>query len=391
MNVAFLHPDLGLGGAERLVVDAATALQSAGHRVVMLTSRHDPARAFPATVDGTLTVRVHGRWIPFHVAQRLRAPSAIARMAHLARIATRTPDAYDVIVCDLVAHVLPLLRRRTRARLVYYCHFPDRLLAPAGGAGYRAYRALLDRLEARGLAVADRVLVNSAYTASRLRDAFPELAGLAPTVVFPGVDPSAGPLPDPDPVLLAVGRFDPSKNLGLAVDAFAALRERLPAAAWSPLRLVVAGAYDGRLREHRETLAALRARVAGHALGERVVFDRSPADDVLRERLCRSLCVIYTPEREHYGYVPVEAMAAGRPVVAVNTGGPTETIVDGTTGWLRPPTASAFAEAIARVVSDPPAARRMGEAGRAHVAEHFSRRAFGERLERILAEVVRPA
>lgn len=42
LRVCFVHPDLGIGGAERLVVDAAVALQSKGHNVSMVTSHHDP-------------------------------------------------------------------------------------------------------------------------------------------------------------------------------------------------------------------------------------------------------------------------------------------------------------------------------------------------------------
>ena len=52
MRVGFCHPDLGLGGAERLVVDAAVALVERGHEVVIYTAHHDPKRAFTETVDG---------------------------------------------------------------------------------------------------------------------------------------------------------------------------------------------------------------------------------------------------------------------------------------------------------------------------------------------------
>jgi alpha-1,3/alpha-1,6-mannosyltransferase len=82
-------------------------------------------------------------------------------------------------------------------------------------------------------------------------------------------------------------------------------------------------------------------------------------------------------------------MAAARPVVAVNRGGPTETIVNGETGWLAAPTPAAFAEALARVLGDRAAARRMGEAGWQHVRANFSRAAFGERMESALAALRR--
>lgn len=54
LTVAFLHPDLGIGGAERLVVDAAIALQERGHKVYFVTAHHDPKHCFPETSDGRL-------------------------------------------------------------------------------------------------------------------------------------------------------------------------------------------------------------------------------------------------------------------------------------------------------------------------------------------------
>lgn len=64
LRIAFVHPDLGIGGAERLVVDAAIGLQNAGHEVVMFTSHHDPTHCFEETRNGTLDVRVRGDFLP---------------------------------------------------------------------------------------------------------------------------------------------------------------------------------------------------------------------------------------------------------------------------------------------------------------------------------------
>lgn len=49
LRVAFLHPDLGIGGAERLVVDAAMAMKARGHDVHFFTPHHDPKHCFPET------------------------------------------------------------------------------------------------------------------------------------------------------------------------------------------------------------------------------------------------------------------------------------------------------------------------------------------------------
>ena len=49
MQVVFIHPDLGIGGAERLVVDAAVALKNKGHRVSFITGHHDRKHCFEGT------------------------------------------------------------------------------------------------------------------------------------------------------------------------------------------------------------------------------------------------------------------------------------------------------------------------------------------------------
>lgn len=52
-NIVFIHPDLGIGGAERLVIDAAVGLQERGHRVTIYTSYCDRAHCFDEARDGT--------------------------------------------------------------------------------------------------------------------------------------------------------------------------------------------------------------------------------------------------------------------------------------------------------------------------------------------------
>ena len=70
MKVAFIHPDLGIGGAERLVIDAALEFMDAGHEVVMYTGYHDVTRCFEETLtergERAGWVRVHGSWVPRH-------------------------------------------------------------------------------------------------------------------------------------------------------------------------------------------------------------------------------------------------------------------------------------------------------------------------------------
>ena len=199
------------------------------------------------------------------------------------------------------------------------------------------------------------------------------------------------PVPPGEVLVLSVNRFDPGKNLALAVDALAALRTRMAPAAFAAVRLVMAGHVDTRLAESTALAVELEARAAHQGLAGHVVLVRSPTDAERRALLARAACVVYTPLAEHFGLVPLEAMAAGRPVVAVNRGGPTETIVHGQTGWLVDPRPESFADALTRILTDPEAAHRMGQAGWSHVRTHFSRPAFGARLESSLRALVAAA
>jgi alpha-1,3/alpha-1,6-mannosyltransferase len=406
LHIGFLRPDLGLGGSERLVLDAMRHLQAAGHRVTMFTAHHDRARCFEETRNGTLDIRVYGDFLPSHVGQRLRVPCTMARMAYLSGAVALYGTRFDVIFCDLVAHTLPFLKCCSRAKILFYCHFPDQLLVPKWHWLYRLYRAPINRLEALGTGMADRVLVNSHFTAAIFRQAFPHLHEVPLEVLYPGVDcayyepcvagrdvmlvqDSAGRAQEV--LLLSINRYERKKDLGLVIEALALLRERLPHDVFASLRLVIAGSYDHRRREHRDTFRDLQVRVQQRHLAEHIVFLRSCTESERLALLAHCRCVVYTPANEHFGFVPVEAMAAGRPVVAVASGGPLETVQHERTGLLCHPTPQAFAEALARLIMNPVAAERMGQAGRLHVARNFSLAAFGTRLEAIIQELVGPS
>ena len=302
-------------------------------------------------------------------------------------------DRFDVIFCDLVPHAIAALRLLTSAKIIFYCHFPDQLVAPQRGGWYRWYRAPIDRLEEVTTGMAHRILVNSEYTAAAFRRTFPRLRRSALEVLYPGVDMdsynqaanSTGPGSEKISIL-SIGRYERGKNVQLAIEAIAALRAHLPPQVFDRIQLVVAGGFDERLAENRETLADLQAHVRHRDLEQQVVFLKSVPQKELLGLVSRCVCVVHAAAHEHFGYVPLEAMAASRPVVVADCGGPAEIVVDGVTGFVRPPTPQAFADALARLIVDPAAARNMGRAGREHVLARFSRHAFGLRLERLLEQ-----
>jgi len=94
-------------------------------------------------------------------------------------------------------------------------------------------------------------------------------------------------------------------------------------------------------------------------------------------------------QNEHFGIVPLEAMAAYKLVIACNSGGPVESIKNGVTGFLSSPTPQEFSSAMANLINDPQEAEKMGNEARRHVVESFSTKTFGKRLNRYLVDIYR--
>ncbi|CAG8495180.1 10603_t:CDS:2 [Scutellospora calospora] len=120
LKVAFVHPDLGIGGAERLVVDAAVGLKVKGHNVVIYTSHHDRDHCFEETKDGSLEIRVRGNnIIPRTFFGSFYIICAILRQLQLtASLILRDKDQFDVIFVDQLSASIPFLRL-TGAKVIY--------------------------------------------------------------------------------------------------------------------------------------------------------------------------------------------------------------------------------------------------------------------------------
>ncbi|OSX56256.1 glycosyltransferase family 4 protein [Postia placenta MAD-698-R-SB12] len=315
LRIAFIHPDLGIGGAERLVVDAALGLQQLGHEVDIYTSHHDPEHCFDETRDA-------------HFPSISSTPKVVYPGINLAAYETKEVDGQD----------------------------PDVLQV----------------------------------TSTQDRDR---------------------------PTLLSLNRFEGKKNAALAVNAFARLRKNLATGSPGNMRLVIAGGYDPRLEDNMMTLVGLIDGAKAHTLTFNILtpstshvtippFDLTPTDpDVLfllnfttaqRSALLSAsstLALLYTPTNEHFGIGPVEAMVCGLPVLACNSGGPTESVVDAPpderTGWLRPPDAEKWADALREIMALSDGEREaLGERARRRAQEHFGMEAMAQGLEGALQEGV---
>ncbi len=163
-----------------------------------------------------------------------------------------------------------------------------------------------------------------------------------------------------------LGAFTQEKGQDVAAEALRLLRERMPR-----LRMILAG--DGAARAELEASSGLT--LPGH------IEDAS--------QLLAALDVFVMPSRsEGWGLAALEAMAAGLPVIASNTGGLAEIVDAGETGWLVPPgDARALAEAIENAAADRERLREMGLLARER-ARRFSVEETARRTEEFYLRIL---
>ena len=326
----------------------------------------------------------------------------------------------DVFVVDQLSACVPLLRWifPEQQRILFYCHFPDQLLArrdEKGAFGYlkSIYRYPFDWFEGWSMSGSDRIVVNSNFTKEVVARLFPSLEKNELGVIHPCVDTSSTKLSyqaleekrlwPTKRLLLSINRFERKKDIALAIRAYA----ELPKSLRKSSRLVLAGGYDPRNHEnityHNELVALADEHNLSNATANTLPTALAIPDHIevlfflsvpgaFKESLLRNAkLLIYTPKNEHFGIVPVEAMQHGVPVLASNTGGPLETVLEGQTGWLRdvdkPERWTGVMEKVLGGLDDA-SLQKMREAGPKRVREHFSKSTMAEHLERTIVEML---
>lgn len=260
--------------------------------------------------------------------------------------------------------------------------------------------------------------MNSKYTRQIVQEAFPNLSE-EPLVLYPPVDADKFTPSDASEfekgtkiILLSINRFERKKNIGLAIKALSHLRSTLESSVYDRIQLILAGGYDIRVAENRHYLTELETMAEqndfeyktcsigasmddddllheGNEKEMKILFMPSISDATKLQLLSSAYAVLYTASNEHFGIVPLEAMASGVPVIAMNSGGPRETVVDSRTGFLCDEDPEAVARAVKNLVEGKFYRREdLAREARVHVVENFNFERFGNLLEHILEKEV---
>ncbi len=350
------------GGAETHLHEIYGRIAQRGHDVTLLCSGWEGCT--PVTqLDGMTVHRVGGRWdFALHVVTKYRQ-------------LRRDGGAFDMVVEDI--NKLPLFTP-------LWVREPVDVVVPHL-FGWTAYREA-------GMAVATTVVAAeraiplvyrrcdfTAISESTRSDLLARGVPVERTrVTYCGIDSDRfTPAPaerSETPLIVYVGRLRKYKGVELIIEALARMENR-------EVAVEIAGTGDDRPR--------LEALAASLDLDRRVRFLGFVSEAEKSALLRRAWIVSLTSPKEGWGITNLEAAACGTPVVASDSPGLRESVLDGRTGFLVPHgDVSALAAAFDRIIADPALVTRLGTAGRSF-AESFTWESAADHTEAHLLQRVR--
>lgn len=349
-----------IGGVQVLAGKLLPALEQRGYQHVVVSTKAGCETYEVADFNG---IPVH--YFPFW--------KSMVDANRLAALRKRIADLKKDFAPDLI-HINGVSRDDFFHHLTSHVHPVPLLITLHNG-----WLPQSDEIVTRTLRSATWVVACSEATLAEGRQLVPDIASRS-SVIYNGLDiPPVEPKPvsfDP-PRLLCVGRLIEDKGFDLALDALALLLDRFP-----QIRLTVAG--DGPAR------AALEQQAAALGLGDAVEFRGWVASEDVLELVGRASAVV-VPSRwqEPFALVALEAALMGRPVAATRVGGLPEVIVHEQTGLLvEPENASALADAIAYLITNPDAAVRMGQVGRRRAVADFGFERYADAYDDLYRKLV---
>ena len=371
-NILFLHHSAAMYGSDKALLALVTGLDR---------NKFTPIVMLPC--DGPLRDAFTAAGIRSHIIPMVRANRAAWNVKGCLRLAQLTRQSMRAISETLAQDEIHLVHSNTLAvlsgaiwaglkRIPHVWHVHEIIERPM--VVRKLYGWLL-RLSAK------KIVCNSQATLNFLLQEQPSLEGKAAVVVngvncFPSVATGRGKtfrtrrrLADSDILVVLVGRINRWKGQGLLVEAAAVLAKR---GMNNVHYLMVGSPPDG--QDH--FLDSLLSRIDGSAARTRIsVLPFTSAIWSIWD--AADIAVIPSTEPEPFGLVAIEAMSAGKPVVAANHGGLAEIVVHGKTGLLvEPNSPEQLAEAIQLLAGDKEQRVEMGKRGAKRAREHFSTKAY---------------
>ena len=400
MRIAVFH-DLPAGGGKRALYEHCRELARLGHELDLFIP--ETANEFFLPLDPFIQSKQVFRLIG---ARRQQGqPSGRTRFTRLfvshcqKQIAQQiNKGQYDVVFVQLSAYpAVPFVLRYLKVPSLFYLHEPTRIFYEAPIQELKQFNRYGDdrfqfrewflespfnrqfwiplihrkRAEYKNVHYAPGIIANSYFS----RDCILRAYGVSAVKHYCGVDTELfRPLDLPkESVVLSVGKAQPYKGFRFLVTSIGRI-----AASIRPRLVIIA-------HEERSGEQSLLRKLASDLRVDLTLL--AVNDEELVQWYNRAMVVAFVPYVEPFGFIPLEAMACGVPVVGICEGGVRETVVDGETGYLIDRDPDACADAISRLLKDPDLRHRMGAAGRRIVETRWTWRQSGELLAKRLRQL----
>lgn len=372
------------GGGERIVLEEMAGLKKLGYKVDCFAPVYDPQLSYPDIIKKfkikTFLPQLP-RFFPFRLAISMVASCILAPF-----FALRFID-YDIILGanQPGAYLAWVVARILRKPYFVYLNQPNRILYPRDHEDWqnvkdyyylnrvinKLFKSWVSLLDKKSITGGRNVFINGSFVAKEICKIYGikswiDCPGGAHTIPNLPLDRFKGELKVKGksfnkPYILYTSRHEPWKKFDWAIEIVEMVIEKYPQA-----KLVIPGANTAITPKLKKLTTDLKI--------EDKVFFTGPISQKTLSYLYRNAAVyIFTSPKEDLGIVVQEAQAAGVPVVAWNSGGPTVTVIDGKTGYLvRPYRLSVMAEKVLFLLNNPEIRNSMGREAKKHIERNFS-------------------
>jgi glycosyltransferase involved in cell wall biosynthesis len=353
----FLHTK---GGLERVVLEIAKK-----YNPIIYTYRYVPQNTFEEFKEFDIRIVKPKLTLPASLmGERIKWGIQSGECFNNLKI----KEDYDV----LNAHGTPSeWARNKNERMCWYCHSPNReafdlyewRMKNRNLIGKMMFKTSIEfykHFEFKTVPKIESVLTNSINSQIRIRKYLKREA----KIIHPGVDVNTFENESYKNYFFYPSRITPEKNFEMAIESFEKLRRENEK--YKKYELIIAGSIQKERKEHMKYLEKLQ-RIKKENV--KILIDVS--EEKLIELYKNCLCVLFTPLNEDFGIVPLEAMSCEKPVIAINEGGPKETVIHGETGYLVNDV-NEMVEYMKQLCDDMNVVEEMGKMGRRRVIENFT-------------------
>lgn len=390
MQIIIIHPEQWNGGSDRCTMALIRHFAKAGHHVIWYTTMIDD---YWKNEDFS-GIDVRNLNIPCHPGDWWSQNAALGLYSIFDNI---NPD---VAIIDHSASCVPIFKWRfPKCKVLFYCHFPQQLVTPSRFFLYRWYSSLVSLLESHLFEAVDVIMLNSNFTAANFHRVMPNINKKKLKVVYPPCDVDAiavqgKPISricrgkNERYIFLSMNRFWPEKRLDIIVEAAEILKKK----GFNPI-IQIAGSVMPHIPESKIYYEYLLSMSEKLDVNDIVQYICSPTENEKFSLYRNCDTTLYTPPNEHFGIVPIEALEQRRPVIVCDSGGPSETVLEGITGTkIKEPTSELLAEAMIEHMLKESWEHldidEMYQYQRERFEKDFSAKGYGRRIDETIQEMM---